>query len=593
MNTIRYNGPALAGLLVMSAPALSEMDFQGERMVVTANRSEQPVNTSLASVSVIDRSDIERSQASDILEILRLEAGIDIARGGGPGGQTSLFMRGSNSNHVLVLIDGARVAAAGTGGFSWELLDPAIIERIEIVRGPRAARWGSDAIGGVIQIFTRQGQGTTLRAAYGRYRDRSLAGAYGNQSFSISAAHRKVGGFSSQNPRGFSFDPDDDGFENFSTAMSGRIDLADGRLEMNARLATGDNEFDQGESEFLNYSGGLTYLSSSNGDWQWQAGLHTLRDRLETETAFGLDELITRRIQAGFQAERRLGGSATILVGADGWDESGLSRGSWSQSRHNLGLWTGIDGNQASFDYEASLRVDRDQRFGSAVTGNLAGGWRPGTNWRIQASIGRGFRAPNFSQLFSPGFSGLFAGNPDLDPETSLSAELGVQWQITPVQQLSLTSYETRIDDLIDFAGPDFQAINIRKARIRGIELAHELVRSRWLSQTRVTWQDPVDRATGQSLLRRARYKASTRIDYQLGDLTSLGAEIIYNGRRFDVGQERLSAYTLINLRASHTVGRGLSLEARLENLGDRNYEPLLGFDAHGRSLFLGLRWDK
>ncbi len=593
MRTKILNTPVLAGLLVFSASASSQTVYQGEPMVVTATRSEQTVRTSLAPVSVISRDDIDRRQATDILELLRLEAGIDMVRGGGAGSQTSLFLRGANSNQVLVLIDGVRVAAASTGGFAWELLDPAVIERIEIVRGPRAARWGSDAIGGVIQIFTRQSQGKTLRAAYGRYRDRSLAAAYGSPSFALSAAYRKVAGFSSQNPRGFSFDPDDDGFENFSTALSGRVDLANGRLDLNARLASGDNEFDQGVSEFLNYSGGLTYLSNPSGDWLWQAGLQTLRDRLETETPFGASEVVTRRIQTSFQAERRLAGGALVLVGADGWDESGLSRGDWSQSRHNVGLWTGIDGRRAFFDYEASLRVDRDELFGSEVTGSLAGGWRPSADWRIQGSIGRGFRAPNFSQLFSPGFGGLFAGNPELDPETSISVELGGQWDITSDQRLSLTSYETRIDDLIDFSGPDFQAINVREARIQGIELVHELIRPRWHSQTQFTWQDPEDRDSGQQLLRRARYKATTAIDYRLSDQTSFGAEVVYSGRRLDIGQERLPSHILINLRATHRLIAGWSLETRVENLADRDYEPLIGFNAPGRSLFVALRWDE
>ena len=155
-----------AGIAAMSCcfligpnAAAEEDPWSDAPIVITAGRIEQQLGEVPARITVLDRDTIERSQAPDLLELLRLEAGVDLARTGGPGGQTSVFLRGSNSNHVLVLIDGVRVAASGTGAFTWEILDPSLIDRIEIVRGPRAARWGSDAIGGVIQSFTRRGPG--------------------------------------------------------------------------------------------------------------------------------------------------------------------------------------------------------------------------------------------------------------------------------------------------------------------------------------------------------------------------------------------------------------------------------------------------
>src|SRR5699024_4027096 len=184
-----------AGMLISSGLSAAASTFEGDTVHVTATRTQQSIDASLAAVSVITRDDIERIQAPDLLELLRLQAGIDVARSGGPGGQTSLFMRGSNSNHVLVLVDGVRVSAAGSGGFTWEILDPSIIERIEIVRGPRAARWGSDAIGGVIQIFTRLPDGGGARAAYGRYDDRQLAAQVGNGFIGFNASARRTNGF--------------------------------------------------------------------------------------------------------------------------------------------------------------------------------------------------------------------------------------------------------------------------------------------------------------------------------------------------------------------------------------------------------------
>jgi len=562
-------------------------------IVVTAARSEQSESDSLSAVTVIDRDAIERSQAPDVLELLRMQAGIDISRTGGPGGQTSVFLRGTNSNHTLVLIDGVRVAAAGTGAFTWETLDPAVIDRIEIVRGPRASRWGSDAIGGVIQIFTRRPDAVTARVAIGSYGDQSLSVAGGNQRFSLSASHRSVDGFSTQNPDGFAFDPDDDGFDQTSAAIRASFSIGEAVLEAHARVNQGDIEFDQGESEVFNYSGGFDYRLDRDQGWNWSAQLLTLRDRLETSTAFGETELITRRLQAGVQAERSLGESLRLVLGADGWDESGQSRGSWDDDRSNLGVWTGVDGRYNNVDVEASVRLDRDSEFGGEVTGSLAAAWALNEAWRLHANIGRGFRAPTFNQLFSPGFFGSFAGNPDLDPETSTSIESGLQWQANPAHRVNLNLFQTRIDDLIDFAGVDFQAINIRRAEIQGVELSHQRRRGNWSVNSQATLQDAQDRDTGRELLRRAEFKASSRLDYFFQDNSWIGGEVVHIGSRRDVGQQRLGSYTLLNLSAGFVFSPHWQLEARLDNLTDRDYDPLVGFNAPERSAYFALRWTR
>lgn len=584
--------PVLAGFFLWPTIAQSDSSIDAsEPLVVTATRAEQSLGDSLAAVRIIDRDDIDRSQAPDLIELLRLEAGVDILRGGGPGAQTSLFLRGSNSNQVLVLIDGVRVAAAGTGAFAWEVIDPALIERIEIVRGPRAARWGSDAIGGVIQIFTRQSRGLMLRTGLGRYGDRKFGLAAGNDDWQISAAYRQVDGFSAQNSRGFAFDPDKDGFDNQGLALRGRIPISVGELTLHARATRARVEFDQGESDVLNYSGGLDWRLTGPEQWIWTLSLATLRDRLETATAFGQSEALTRRLQLGAQAERPLGPGGQWLIGLDGWRESSVNRGVWSQDRNNIGVWTGISGSLGRLDHEASLRIDRDSGFGSAVTGNLSGGWRLSDIWRLQASLGRSFRAPNFNQLFSPGFSGLFAGNPDLDPERSLAGELGLLAQFGPGQRLLLTGFESRISDLIDFAGDDFQAINIRRARIRGVELEQQWQAGAWLGRNQLTWLDAIDRDNDQPLLRRARYKAAAQLDYRFPNGGWLGAEASYSARRFDIGQVRLDDALLVNLRAGWSLGRHWQIEGRLDNLTDRQDEPLIGFNGPGRALHVALRW--
>lgn len=579
---------AAAGMLSLDTTAALP-GYEGDPVVVTATRSQQAVDQSLAAVSVITRADIERSQAPDLLELLKLQAGIDIARSGGPGGQTSVFMRGTNSNHVLVLIDGVRVAAAGSGGFTWEILDPALIERIEIVRGPRAARWGSDAIGGVIQIFTRLPDGGGARAAYGRYDDRQLSAHVGNGLVGLNVAAREVEGFSSQNPSGFSYDPDDDGFENVSFSARGDYPLGSGQLGWSARAASGNIEFDQGETDFLNYALRTSYRQATQGPWTWEGTAAFYRDNLETDNGFSVADAVTRRLQAGFQAERGLG-SGIWLVGIDAWQVDGDTDQSFDESRENVGVWTGLEGRRKAWQWEAALRADHDSQFGSALTGNLAGGWRFTETLRLSASLGRAFRAPTFSQLYSPGFGGLYAGNPGLDPETSTSAELGLDWSGSGGHGLGLSIYHNEIEDLITFTGPDFQAVNVEKARIRGAELSYRFTSRQWRAETSLTWQDAVNRTHNTDLLRRADFKGSLTLDRIFTSGGWIGGEIAHVGKRPDFATD-LPAYTLVNLRAGWPLGAGLSLQGRIENLTDKRYEPIAGYNATRRAAFVALSW--
>jgi vitamin B12 transporter len=580
-----------AGILFLSGSVAAQNPFEGEPIEVTSARAEQTVDSSLAAVTVIDRSDIERAQAPDLLELLRLQAGVDVARGGGPGGQTSVFLRGSNSNHVLVLVDGVRVSAAGTGAFTWEILDPSLIERIEIVRGPRAARWGSDAIGGVIQIFTRLSDGASARAAYGRYDDRQLSASVGNGFMGLSAAGRRVEGFSSQNPNGFGYNPDDDGFENLSLSARGRHGLGAGEASWSARLASGDVEFDQGESEFLNYALRGAYRRETTGPWAWEGSVAFYRDDLETDNGFSLSEALTTRTQAGLQAGRDLGESGRWLIGVDAWHVAGEDPGNFDETRDNVGLWTGVDGRRGALSWEASLRADHDDQFGSAVTGNLAGGWRASESLRLTASLGRGFRAPSFNQLYSPGFGGQFAGNAELDPETSINAELGLDWSGPGGHGLGMSVYHNEIDELIAFSGQAFQAINVEEARIRGAELRYRFGSEAWRVGASATWQDAENLTQGTALLRRAERKGSVTVDRLFNGGGWLGSELVHVGERPDFGAT-LPDYTLVNLRAGWPLGAGIVLEGRVENLTDEDYEPIAGFNAHRRSAFVALRWN-
>ncbi|MGB0514725.1 MAG: TonB-dependent receptor, partial [Wenzhouxiangellaceae bacterium] len=466
---------------------------------------------------------------------------------------------------------------------------------IEIVRGPRAARWGSDAIGGVIQIFTRRPGGPAASVRYGSNDDRRASFSWGRPGdapldFALSA--RKVDGFSAQNARGFSFNPDDDGFENLGASAGGELSLAGGQLSWRGRVAHGETEFDQGVSDFTNGSLRIDYQGPVADPVRWRMGVATLRDRLETTSAFGINEVTTRRLQADALIEGDLAPTHQWLLGVDAWRESGVSDGQWDRTRTHFGVFTGLEGRRGPAGYELSLRLDEDDNFGTEFSGNAGFHWRFNPRLRGYATLGRGFRAPNFSQLFSPGFGGLFGGNPDLEPERSWSIESGLDWIPVPGQRLTVSLFSNQVDDLIDFSGENFRAINIREARTRGLEVEHQWRADGWNSRFNLTWQNPRDQDRDRDLLRRPELKGQ----WTLGHVWNAGhyadAELVHTGDRLDVGGVRLASTTLINLRAAVRLGRGWQAEVRLDNLFDRRYEPLVGFNAPDRTIQFGLRWD-
>ncbi len=614
--TIRSLRPAIAcGLLstlilsfnhaMAQSPAQAQTETADlDPVVITANRIEQAADDVPARISVINRDQIERSQAPDLIELLRQEAGIDVTRAGGPGAQTSLFLRGTNSNHVLVLIDGVRVAASGTGAFTWEVLDPALIERIEIVRGPRAARWGSDAIGGVIQIFTLRPDGANARVRAGSQDDFASSFAWGRQAgntpFDLAVAGRTTDGFSAQNPGGFAFNPDDDGFENINLSTGGSFLMGQGQLNWRGRLAAGEIEFDQGISDFENGSLRLNYRHRTSVNWQWEASAAVLHDELDTVNAFGGAQIETQRFQVDWLAERAVGSNASWLIGLDGWIEDDESLGQWSEARYNLGLFTGYDGQNGPFGYELSLRLDDNEFYGTELSGNLGLNWKLTEQFRMFVTAGRGFRAPTFSQLFSPGFQFtpdgdfFFAGNSDLAPERSWSAELGLDWKPLDNHRFHASVYSNWIEDLIDFSGMNSQAVNINEARIQGIEVGHTYSGRYWHSRLNATWQDPEDRELDRDLLRRATSKYNWTIGRRFDSGHTLDAELVHVGNRRDFrgfSVDTLPSYTLVNVSAGYQFLEHWRAELRIDNLANREYEPIFGFNAPDRTAFVALAW--
>ncbi len=603
---------ALLGLLIVACvySGTTSADELLPPIVVTPSRAAENVAGTLASVSVITRQDIDRTQAPDVLELLRLQAGVDLARTGGPGSQTSLFLRGSNSNQVLVLIDGVRASAASNGLFAFEQMSPAQIERIEVVRGPRASLYGSDAIGGVVQIFTRDNSGPNFRLGGGSYHtgfaDVGWGGAVGPAGrASLQASYEDTRGFSSTNPASgpFVYDPDDDSYDNFSLTASGGVTLGDvADLELRGWRSRGSNEFDQGESDTVNQLLSARLRATLREGWDQSLLLAQSRDDSETDSAFS-SRFETARLSADWQHDFQLPTAGSFTLGIDYWRDDVVNKDLvlaetvYDERISNRGIYANAQYPLGPVDLQASLRHDHHSSFGGKTTGLVAVGYALSSTLRLLGSYGTAFRAPNANELFSPGVSfgpGLppqFAGNSDLQPESSTSVDGGLRYQASPTETFGIDFYATNVEDLIVFQGQDFQAINIDEAHLRGLEFSYASNRGPWLTSVAVTLQRARNTETGEDLLRRPRHKAALQLDYRFDSGATLGGELIGVSQREDVS-DTLGGYGLVNLRGAVPIHRDIRLEARVENLFDKDYQLAAGFNTPGLSAYLALRWE-
>jgi len=594
---------SIAMLIGTLATAPREVRAQDEpiprhpTVIVTATRHPEDADTALAAISVITRADLERSQAPDLLSVLGQQAGIDISRTGGPGQASTLFLRGANSNQTLILIDGIRVAATGSGLFDLAHLPPEQIERIEIVRGPRAALWGSDAIGGVIQIFTRDPLGSTARLTTGRYgrAETSVSAAVSGDAgaLGITAGYRHYDGFSATTADAFGFDPDHDGTNNRNLSLRGNRALGAQQLGLTVLATDADVEFDQGASAVRNVSGGISMAGALAGAWTHRLTVGFAREDLNTPAFASVFD--SRRQSADWVLSRPLAEGGVLSVGVSGEHEQGRSLGfgvvDFDRRRDTAASFAAYAARFGTQSVEVAARYDDNSQFGHELTANAAWGWQFHRLARLRASWGQGFRAPNFNELYSPGFGGLFAGNPDLQPERSRTAEAGVEWQPAATHRLSLSLYRTRVGDLVAFDGENFAAVNIARTRLDGAELEYRLDRAHWQTRISSGWQRAQDRRTGAALLRRPARKLNSEWNYRFDNGSLLGLDWQAVSARADFSGE-LGGYTRIDLRASVPIDRHWRLDARLENLGNRDYALARGFNTAGRSLAISVVWD-
>jgi vitamin B12 transporter len=592
----------------VSFHAEAQSEFIGETIVVTPMRAPQKLAVPLQHTSIITRADIESSTAADLPGLLRQASGLEIAPTGGLGAQTAIRIRGSEADHVLVLIDGVRVNSATTGATAIDqfLLDE--IERIEIVRGNVSSVYGSEAIGGVVQIFTRRGQGdlkVTGSAALGadNYRKLALAvgGELGATRVRLGAARTQTDGFSSVRsefvPTPYAFalaDADDDAYQNTTLNLSLSHRIQSGHeLGLTAFQSHGDIEYD---GAFQNHSDQiLTALQLfSENRWlpDWQSRI---------QYAQGSDDLISDLDGAAtgrFKTRNRQLGWHNVLDVAQGVVRLGVE-GLWQQldtdaaysddARRVASLTAGYTTAIGAHDLQLNVRHDDYSDFGGATTGLLGYGYRLTPVLRMSATLSNAFRAPTFNELYGP-----YGSNPALDPERARSAEIGLTYN-GAYGLARATAFVTRTHDLINFVPPMWTATNVDRAENRGVELSWSGRFAGLDVRSALTLQNPEDRTTGLGLLRRADRFGSVSLGQGRGAF-DWRAEVLASGSHPDVHATTYSrvdvpGYAVLNLNLGWRPVRDWKLSSKLVNVLDKDYTLVHGYNTQGRAAFIELAY--
>ena len=579
---------------------------QSDTVVITATRTAQTVDESLASVSVITSADIEKQNATNLLEVLQSLAGISMTSSGGQGTLTSLFMRGTNSNHLLVLIDGVKAGSVASGTTSFEFIPVEQIDRIEIVRGPRSSLYGSEAIGGVIQIFTKKGDGKlkpSISLAAGSYGTQkavtTITGGGEDTSYSASLSSYDTEGFNACNGEPlvggcFADEPDDDPFRYTAGSFSVNHKI-DSKTDVGANWLRSDGSvrYDgyYNHTDFVHQVTGLNFNRDLNGKSYLKLQLGQSRDNRENfNDATYLDFTNSKRNSLTIQNDTALDEDAELTLGFDFIEDKLESDTAYNKtSRYNRGVFFQYLDTVEDQNFQGSVRFDNNEQFGSHATGSLAWGKQINKQQRVTVQFGTAFKAPTFADLYYP-----FASNPNLEPEKSKSLELGYRNQHN-VSSWSVNLFQTDIEQLILWDGTLAMPVNIAKARIRGLEFIFRTKIDGWNTQLDVSLLDPENESganKGKRLIRRATETARLSLSKNF-DQVDMGGTLLFSGDRYEDGanSQKMDAYHTIDLHAGYHIDRQWQLKASAKNILDEEYELVKYYNTPGRNYWLSVTY--
>jgi len=601
--------PAFSLAILTSGAALAQSSTA--QIVVTASRTEQILTDVLPHTTVLGRDAIEQSQVLDLPTLLAREAGFQFTQTGGPGSQATAFLRGAASLQVLVLVDGVPMTKQDTtGAVSLEHIMLDQVDRVEIVRGNVSAIYGSGAVGGVIQVFTRQPQGQPT--AYATVE----AGSLGTSRFNLGAQGKKgdlgyavaVGRVSSDGINAANLsqtvnaNPDKDGYRNQNHSVHLSYDLGpdykvglrstrfDGRFDYDVPGSfSAPSDVHKGKARIDNNT--VYWTGRFNADWSSRLSYSDASERNSTATlgaySFTTEaETRTRLLSWTHQVQLQ---SMVLSAGLDHQTQNiatatdyvtGLSR-----ERRADAVYAGLVYTQAAHSAQFNLRHDDVQGLAAKDSVYLGYGYDLTPQWKLIASYATAFNVPPLGYLYDP-----YSGNSELRPETARTGELGIQWA-SGVHRLRSTWFETRTKDLLLYDMTAWQFSNVSSVRNKGLETSYNARMGNTDLRASLTLQDPVNEATGQQLVRRAKTLASASLSQTLGQLT-LGGNVRYMGSRPDIeGKPQLSSAVLLDLTARYALSRQWTVYGRIDNATDSDYQTAYGYNQLPRTVYLGLSW--
>lgn len=592
--------------LIFVAPAEAQQLAALDTIVVTATRQAQRASEILSDVTVIESEEIRSAgPTATINELLARQPGIEINQKGGMGTDSSVFIRGSNNSHALVLVDGMRLGSATLGSPAWGFIPLEQVDRIEIIRGSCSSLYGSDAIGGVIQIFTKRGDGpfqAFAEAGYGTWNTSALAAGFSGGAsgwrYSFQLADKRGDSYTSvRNPANSYYNPDKDGFQ--TTSSSGSLSYAPQK----------------------GHELGVSYLFSDG--WNRYDSSPKAKDYKQNETIYGANAYTRNQLTEAWTSTIKIGKSAddgqqftngvrgsdirseqtqyqwqndlklpigTALLAAERVEQSVSGNVNYVLKERSVNSYlAGWTGNLSDHRLQLNVRKDDNSQFGIKTTGMLAYGYQFSSNWRGNLSYGTGFKAPTFNDMYWPG-----SGNPDLKPETSENREGSIHYETTS-QHASVTYYHNDVRNLIEWA-PNSSGLwmpsNVARATLSGWTLAYSGQLDSYKLSASLDLQDPEDTDQQKVLRYRARQIAKLGLSKDFGAF-NIGGEILGSGRRYnDAGNtQELAGYAVVNLSASYRVAADWTIFARANNIFDKDYELVRDFATPGTNVFVGVRY--
>ncbi len=598
----------LGACLAISSWAQSNEVRQLQEVVVTATRSEMRADEVMADVTVINNEELRRNVGRSVSEVLARMAGVQTSSNGGLGKTSSIYIRGTENRHVLLLVDGVRYGSSTSGTPNFDSIPLEMIERIEVLKGPASALYGSDAVGGVVQIFTRKGREgfhpyASLTAGEWDRAEVAAGFSAGTKElrYSLGVQSQNEGGFSATNPRLGStntsgFNADRDGYAQNSVQTSVNWQLVEGwNLEGLVVQADGVNHYDGGRNPF-DVRGESTSAVRKLGvagqilpAWKSRLELSSSADRSTNLTSTSTSRFNTEQQQWSWQNEVATP-VGQVFAGLEALRElvDGTQRYTVSD-RTTSSTFLGLSGSAGAHSWQANARHDRNTQFGSASTGLVGYGYKVTPDLRVHGSYGTSFKVPSFNTLywFDP-VPTNFQGNATTQPERGENAELGASLALGD-QLLTVVHYENRIQGFIT---KQPTVSNIPYVKLDGWTLALQGEAGAWTYRTALDFLDARNEQTGKKLVRRPDLQLSSTASYEVGNWT-LGATLLSTSDTFDNATNTVSlgGYTTLDVFASRKIRKDWALEGRVINLGDKFYQTALGYNQSGRAAYVTLRY--